>query len=715
MKKRFFSILLSLCMVLMLCPVTVFAANGDATALQALLEAGGTVTLTKDYSIDTTLRVNNTVTLDLNGHVIKIADSNSVQVIKIDSGGSLTLQDSQPSATHTDTSLPAGGMITGGKAKHGSISEAHGGGVYNDGSFTMNGGVITDCNADGIGGGVLNDGSFIMNGGAITGCSATKGGGIYNDNNSNIPMMIANGGEIEGLYNNAPPLTIRKENDASGTTFSGDVKNYAGMIDAGIYMGTVTNDKKYYFDNGGTISGGIFEGVVTNQNGAVISGGTFKGTVTNNTGSTISGGMFYGGINNNGTISNSTVTFKKDGIEYAQEVVSGDSKVVEPIEPTQDGYTFTGWYTDIDCTQQYAFGNTLSENITLYAGFGPVTYTVTYNGGEGSNPVTDVKTHGEALTLRGETFTMDGFVQTGWVDGQGAVYALGSAYTVDQDVTLNPVFEKLVTVTAPFTTTVALGDAGEPGETTFRLGLFDGTGNKLTYDDQYFFAEITTDGAGSYSGVMTITATDEWLKHMLYEGAFIWQYDGEEDDWTYDDTVWGVRLYRPEVAARSADAVQYSLLLYPTYVMSNGSFNLDLNAGPVEEMTFTNTYTAHDYALKHDATHHWDECACKDVQNKEFHKYGDWKVTKEATQTAKGEKEHTCTICGYTETVEIAKLPATTEPTNPDTDTKPDTKPGKDNPATGDNSHMALWIALLFVSGAGVIGTTVYGRKKRAK
>ena len=34
---------------------------------------------------------------------------------------------------------------------------------------------------------------------------------------------------------------------------------------------------------------------------------------------------------------------------------------------------------------------------------------------------------------------------------------------------------------------------------------------------------------------------------------------------------------------------------------------------------------------------------------------------------------------------------------------------------TGDNSHMALWIALLFVSGAGVIGTTVYGKKKRAK
>ena len=662
MKKRFFSILLSLCMVLMLCPVTVFAANGDATALQALLEAGGTVTLTKDYSIDTTLRVNNTVTLDLNGHVIKIADSNSVQVIKIDSGGSLTLQDSQPSATHTDTSLPAGGMITGGKAKHGSISEAHGGGVYNDGSFTMNGGVITGCNADGNGGGVLNHGSFIMNGGAITGCSAkngggvynygsitmnggaitgcsaTKGGGIYNDNNSNIPMMIANGGEIEGLYNNAPPLTIRKENDASGTTFSGDVKNYAGMIDAGIYMGTVTNDKKYYFDNGGTISGGIFEGVVTNQNGAVISGGTFKGTVTNNTGSTISGGMFYGGINNNGTISNSTVTFKKDGIEYAQEVVSGDSKVVEPIEPTQDGYTFTGWYTDIDCTQQYAFGNTLSENITLYAGFGPVTYTVTYNGGEGSNPVTDVKTHGEALTLRGETFTMDGFVQTGWVDGQGAVYALGSAYTVDQDVTLNPVFEKLVTVTAPFTMTVEQGGNTAPGETDFELVLIDGSGNELTYEDEYFVAVVNTDGAGDYDGSLTITAPLSWFKDMILEGAFIWQYDGEEEGWTYDDTVWGVRLYMPEVAARSVSEPEYSLLIYPTYVMDNGLFNLDLDAGPVDEMTFTNTYTKN------------------------------------------------------------TTLPEDEEPT--------------EIPNTGDSSNLALWFALLAVSAAGVIGMVVYSRRK---
>lgn len=35
------------------------------------------------------------------------------------------------------------------------------------------------------------------------------------------------------------------------------------------------------------------------------------------------------------------------------------------------------------------------------------------------------------------------------------------------------------------------------------------------------------------------------------------------------------------------------------------------------------------------------------------------------------------------------------------------------SPKTGDNSMMNLWIALLFVSGVGVAGTMLYGRKKR--
>ena len=43
------------------------------------------------------------------------------------------------------------------------------------------------------------------------------------------------------------------------------------------------------------------------------------------------------------------------------------------------------------------------------------------------------------------------------------------------------------------------------------------------------------------------------------------------------------------------------------------------------------------------------------------------------------------------------------------------TKPGTSdkNPQTGDNSNFALWIALLLVSGGAVTATTIYGRKKK--
>ena len=66
-----------------------------------------------------------------------------------------------------------------------------------------------------------------------------------------------------------------------------------------------------------------------------------------------------------------------------------------------------------------------------------------------------------------------------------------------------------------------------------------------------------------------------------------------------------------------------------------------------------------------------------------------------------------------------------TEPTNPSepaNPTKPNepTKPAETNPntgatspQTGDNSHMALWIALLLASCSGLVAVTVYGRKKK--
>lgn len=355
------------------------------------------------------------------------------------------------------------------------------------------------------------------------------------------------------------------------------------------------------------------------------------------------------------------------------------------------------------------------------------TYTVDYDGGAEFGLCMDTKTHGKDLTLRGETFKMDGFVQTGWVDGQGAVYDLGAAYTEDRDATLNPVFEKLVTLTVPYTTTVALGDAGEPGETTFDLTLIDGWGKALTADHMTVTAGVTTGGAGDYTAAMTITGPERTLWRLLSEGAFVRQVNAGEDGWTVDDTVWGVLMEEIPVAYAMGDdatASGYTVYVVPVSIDEFGNYEIDWESIDWQDpqsadMCFTNTYSAHVYELNHDADGHWDECPCSDIQNEEPHQYGDWTVTKEATKTEAGEKEHTCTVCGYTETAEIAKLSGT-DTTKPDTDTK---KPGTDTKKTektetdsvqtGDNSNPTLWLALLGVSAAGVIGTGMYSKRKK--
>ncbi len=58
--------------------------------------------------------------------------------------------------------------------------------------------------------------------------------------------------------------------------------------------------------------------------------------------------------------------------------------------------------------------------------------------------------------------------------------------------------------------------------------------------------------------------------------------------------------------------------------------------------------------------------------------------------------------------------PGTTEPDPTESGTTEPSKPADpQSPQTGDNSMMGLWIALLFVSGVGVVGTTIYSRKKK--
>jgi len=59
---------------------------------------------------------------------------------------------------------------------------------------------------------------------------------------------------------------------------------------------------------------------------------------------------------------------------------------------------------------------------------------------------------------------------------------------------------------------------------------------------------------------------------------------------------------------------------------------------------------------KSNASSHWKECSCGQKDSSASHTFGDWTVTKQATESAKGSKYRTCSVCGYKETEEIPKV-----------------------------------------------------------
>lgn len=371
MKRRFLALVLAGCLAAVLST----AAWAMSPTLQNQLDNGGTVQLDRDIDISNTLVVTKDVTLDLNGHVLKMTGNGSVIHVK---SGTLTLKDSNTEGkshdfkvedsglwTLADDSYTSerktvkGGVITGGTGSTYKYNNDIGQIVYNDcgggmfvapgASFVMEGGNIVGCSAGKSGGGVkvTNDGDFKMSGGTISGCTAGGGGGIDNrgtttlSDNAKIKSCSATGTEIDDRgggvcsYRN---LTVSGSMVISGCTAQNN-NSYAMYVTTG------------YPDARSSIEGGTFDGSVwlnhSSSGKITVSGGTFK----------------------NGVSGAWTVTFNTDGGSTVAEQIRANAPATKPSEPTKDGYDFGGWYTDEAFTTEYKF--TESEKVTqdmpLYA------------------------------------------------------------------------------------------------------------------------------------------------------------------------------------------------------------------------------------------------------------------------------------------------------------------------------------------------------------
>ena len=253
------------------------------------------ITLKDDVEISSTLTVNRTVTLDLNGNVLKMTGSDSV--IKVEADGDLTIQDRNTTTQHTfnphckyqfwyidmweldkdGSEIVSGGVITGGGG-----DQNNGGGVLvAGGTLTMAGGSIVGCSARSRGGGVYlgkdsdtgKSGTFIMTSGSIIGCAAQLGGGVYVT--SGCTFVMATSSNIHNCIAN---------NDGGGVINHGTFQMRGG---------TISTCTTVAFGGGGVCNNGTFimsDGMIkgcTSPDGQYASGGG----VRNSNQFTMTGGM----------------------------------------------------------------------------------------------------------------------------------------------------------------------------------------------------------------------------------------------------------------------------------------------------------------------------------------------------------------------------------------------------------------------------------------
>ena len=424
MKKRILSILLTLCMLFCLVPITAFAegeTNRKVETEQELVDALADssvdiITLKNDIAIGTTLTVLRKVTLDLNGYVLKMTGSGSVIILDNKSGitGDLTLIDSNPTAEHkfkvngvepwvldnSGTETVYGGIITGGTGSRIFFSNGvEGGGVIiGSGALTMNGGNIVGCIANEGGGLFLSDGSFTMNAGSIVGCST--------------PNRLTTGEAFHGGIYAFGPMANR---DTTGviTLTGGLIKNNGRYAINAVYKTTI-------YANGGEVYGGVDLNqackitCLAEDNGiTAFKGKTVIGGASGVNANHVDWGLFYGGLYIYGNTTGVIVTYKDGDSEYAKQVLPTGTLATRPDTPaTIPGCTFGGWNKADGTAWDYA-SDKVTDNITLYAKWAANTYTITFDTAGGSEIAPITQDYGTVITAP-EAPTREGYTFTGW-------------------------------------------------------------------------------------------------------------------------------------------------------------------------------------------------------------------------------------------------------------------------------------------------------------
>ena len=177
-------------------------------------------------------------------------------------------------------------------------------------------------------------------------------------------------------------------------------------------------------------------------------------------------------------VSEYTVTFNANGhgkAPTAQTVKIG-MNATKPTNPTEEGWTFCGWYTDADCTNYFDFSTAITEDTTLYAKWRQNETASQYWCGIYSDrspygmvnldkvnlPSTVVGQVFDAGTeLTAYAYPDDGYRFKEWQNEAGDVVSTNNPYTftLNSEICLYAIFESAPASSTEYTITVTDGKA----------------------------------------------------------------------------------------------------------------------------------------------------------------------------------------------------------------------------------------------------------------
>lgn len=133
-----------------------------------------------------------------------------------------------------------------------------------------------------------------------------------------------------------------------------------------------------------------------------------------------------------------TVTFNSQGgSEVASQAVYAGEKIVKPANPTKEKEYFVDWYKEAECTNVWDFENeTVSQDITLYAKWTSIAYTVTFETNGGSAIEAQLIPEGTFATKPATAPTKEGNLFEGWYTEQTMTNLFDFYTPITKDITL---------------------------------------------------------------------------------------------------------------------------------------------------------------------------------------------------------------------------------------------------------------------------------------